>query len=115
MRECRTSDDRLFAFVDGIETDLETHVETCEYCQEFLAELWVGELQTDLSDSVLQRIRFDEFLREVGQLTMDVAGAMGRALIEYGPGRDASYPGSVVDGSGDVGTAKLPSSEDDEE
>jgi hypothetical protein len=115
MRECRTSDDRLFAFVDGIETDLETHVATCEYCQEFLAELWVGELQTDLSESVLQRIRFDEFLREVGQLTMDVAGAMGRALIEYGPGRDATSPGGSVVDDGEVNTGKLLSSEDDEE
>ena len=114
MRECRTSDDRLFAFVDGLETDLETHVSTCEYCQEFLAELWVGELQADLSESVLQRIRFDEFLREVGQLTMDVAVAMGRALIEYGPGRDTASPGSVVN-HGEGSTGKLLASEDDEE
>ena len=55
MRACRTSDDRLFAFVDGVETDLESHVETCDHCQEFLAELWIGELQTDLSASVLRR------------------------------------------------------------
>lgn len=86
MRECRTSDERLFAFVDGIETDIEAHVETCEHCQEFLAELWAGELQTDLSESVLSRIRFDEFLREVAGLTLDVAKAMGWAVVEYGPG-----------------------------
>lgn len=88
MRDCRTSDDRLFAFVDGIEADLEGHVETCDHCQEFLAELWIGELQTDLSESVLRRIRFDEFLRELGQLTMDVAGAMAKAVVTYGPGMD---------------------------
>lgn len=88
MRECRTSDDRLFAFVDGIEPDLEGHVATCDECQEFLAELWIGELQTDLTTPVLRRIRFDEFLREVGHLTADVIGAMGKALVEYGPGAD---------------------------
>lgn len=88
MRDCQTSDERLFAFVDGIAADLESHVEACEYCQDFLAELWVGELQTDLSESVLRRIRFDEFLRELGQLTMDVAGAMARAVVIYGPGND---------------------------
>lgn len=88
MRECQTSDERLFAFVDGIASDLESHVEACEYCQDFLAELWIGELQTDLSESVLRRIRFDEFLRELGQLTMDVTGAMVRAVVTYGPGND---------------------------
>ena len=88
MRVCQTSDERLFAFVDGIEPDLESHVATCDHCQEFLAELWIGELTTDLSQPVLRQIRFDEFLREIGQLTMDVAGALGRALLAYGPGAD---------------------------
>ena len=95
MRECRTTDDRLFAFVDGIETDLDTHVETCEHCQDFLAELWIGELATDLSDSVLRRIRFDEFLRNLGQMTMDVAGAMAKAVVAYGPGLDDSSAGTA--------------------
>ncbi|MCP3995062.1 MAG: hypothetical protein GY722_08350, partial [bacterium] len=36
----------------------------------------------------LRQIRFDEFLREVAHLTADVMGAMGKALIEYGPGAD---------------------------
>lgn len=88
MRDCRTSDDRLFAFVDGIEPSLEDHVATCDECQEFLAELWIGELQTDLTTPVLRQIRFDEFLREVGHLTADVIGAMGKALVEYGPNVD---------------------------
>jgi hypothetical protein len=110
MRECRTSDDRLFAFVDGLETDLEGHVATCEYCQDFLAELWIGELQTDLSDSVLRRIRFDEFLRELGQLTMDVAGAMARAVVTYGPASD-----EFNDGDGDDGDTAVSSDEEDQE
>lgn len=115
MRECQTSDDRLFAFVDGIETDLETHVASCDHCQEFLAELWVGELQTDLSDSVLRQIRFDEFLRQVGKLTLDVAGAMGRALVEFGPGREDPFEFADEDESGAAGDANLPVAEADEE
>ena len=115
MRECQTSDDRLFAFVDGVETDLESHVSTCDHCQEFLAELWVGELQTDLSESVLRQIRFDEFLRELGQLTLDVAGAMGRALVEFGPGRAEPPEFLEEEEPGSAGDTNLPAAEADEE
>lgn len=86
MRECRTTDDRLFDFVDGVDPDLESHVESCDHCQEFLAELWIGELSTDLSQPVLRQIRFDEFLRELGRLTLDVAFAFHRAFVVFGPG-----------------------------
>lgn len=99
MRDCRTPDDRLFAFVDGIEPDLESHVATCDECQEFLAELWIGELQTDLATPVLRQIRFDEFLRELGHLTADVMGAMGKALIEYGPGADVGLEEAAAESS----------------
>lgn len=88
MRACGTSDDLLFAFVDGDQTGIEEHVAGCDECQEFLAELWVGELKTDLTVPVLRQIRFDEFLREVGRLAMDVIGAMGKAMVAYGPGAD---------------------------
>lgn len=111
MRDCRTSDDRLFAFVDGVETDLESHVATCDHCQAFLAELWIGELQTDLSDSVLRRIRFDEFLRELGQLTIDVAGAMARAVVAYGPGLEESVFSDPVEDD----AASVDSADDDQE
>jgi hypothetical protein len=113
MRDCRTSDERLFAFVDGVETDLDEHVAACQYCQEFLAELWEGELQTDLSESVLRRIRFDEFLRELGRLTTDVAAAMARALIEYGPGGEETRFGDVD--SIAQPEAESPGAADDEE
>ena len=107
MRECRTPDDRLFDFVDGIEPGLESHVATCDDCQEFLAELWIGELQTDLTQPVLRQIRFDEFLRQLGQLAMDVVTAMGKALVDYGPGAD-----DVIDTADGI---NLPPAGDDEE
>lgn len=113
MRACQTSDERLFAFVDGLDVDLETHVETCEYCQDFLAELWIGESPGDLSDSVLRRIRFDEFLRDLGQLTIDVAGAMAKAVVAYGPGVDeGGWEDSVTAGDSD---SDVTDSEDDRE
>ena len=114
MRECRTPDDRLFDFVDGLDLDLEAHVESCDHCQEFLAELWIGELTTDLSQPVLRQIRFDEFLRELGQLTMDVASAFGRAVVAYGPAADT---GENEDGDAEINdrTTNLPATEDDEE
>jgi hypothetical protein len=114
MRDCRTTDDRLFDFVDGIDPDLESHVESCDHCQEFLAELWIGELTTDLSQPVLRQIRFDEFLRELGQLTADVATAFGRAIVAYGPAadQDAGRPGST---DGDTATSSLQDNADDEE
>ncbi len=97
MRDCRTPDDRLFAFVDGIEPDLESHVATCDECQEFLAELWIGELRTDLRAPVLRQIRFHEFVRHLGHLAAEVAGAMGKALVEYGPGADSKMEDTVGD------------------
>lgn len=114
MRDCRTTDDRLFDFVDGIDPDLEGHVESCDHCQEFLAELWIGELTTDLSQPVLRQIRFDEFLRELGQLTVDVATALGRAIVAYGPAadEDASRPGTT---GSDTTTSSLQDNADDEE
>ncbi len=114
MRECRTPDERLFDFVDGVALDLESHVESCEHCQEFLAELWIGELTTDLSQPVLRQIRFDEFLREVGRLTLDVAAAYGRAVVAFGHGADDE---TGVDGNVETneGATSLPATEDDEE
>ena len=44
MRSCQTTDDLLFAFVDGLDESLDDHVASCDECQAFLAELWQGEL-----------------------------------------------------------------------
>lgn len=88
MRSCKTTDDLLFAFVDGLEEGLDEHVATCDECQAFLAELWQGELTQDLSKPVMERIRFGEFVADVARFGLDVVAAMGRAVIAYGPGAD---------------------------
>ncbi|NND02022.1 MAG: hypothetical protein HKN91_04485 [Acidimicrobiia bacterium] len=83
MRSCQTSDDLLFAFVDGLDESLDEHVENCDECQAFLAELWQGELTEDLTEPVMERIRLAEFVANVARFGADVAAAMGRAVVEY--------------------------------
>jgi len=86
MRACRTPDELLFAFVDGLDSTLDEHVAKCDECQSFLAELWQGELTTDLSKPVLDRIRLAEFVAEVAKFGAEVVAAMGRGILTYGPG-----------------------------
>jgi hypothetical protein len=83
MRSCNTEDDRLFAFVDGVEASLDEHVAECDECQSFLAELWVGELRRDLTDPVLRQIKFEKFLADVARLGLNIASGMARAAVEY--------------------------------
>ena len=85
MRSCQTTDDLLFAFVDGLDESLDDHVAGCDECQAFLAELWQGELPQDLSEPVMERIRLAEFVANVAKFGADVAAAMGRAIVEYSP------------------------------
>ncbi len=88
MRACHTTDDLLFAFVDGLDSTLDEHVATCDECQEFLAELWQGELTEDLSEPIMERIRLADFVADVARFGADIAAAMGRGLLTYGPGVD---------------------------
>lgn len=96
MRTCNTTDDLLFAFVDGHDESLDDHVGTCDECQAFLAELWQGELTQDLSEPVMERIRLGEFVAEVARFGLDVAAAMGRAAVAYGPGADIEEKNSAA-------------------
>ncbi len=95
MRTCHTTDDRLFAFVDGVDLadfqDLDAHVATCNECQAFLAEVWEGELGHDLREPVIRRIRFDQFLSEMIGLGVNIVSAMGRAAAEYTFGADGNH------------------------
>ena len=98
MRDCRTSDELLFNFVDGIDVSLDEHVESCDECQGFLAELWQGELGTDLTEPIMHRIRLTEFAADVARMGADIMAAFGRAVIAYGPGVvDAEAPLSEPD------------------
>ncbi len=91
MRSCGITDERLFDFADGIQDEaLEQHVAGCDECQAFLADLWIGEAPHDLSAPVMRIVRFDEFLVAAAKLGVDVAGAMGRAVIQMGPSADPS-------------------------
>jgi len=101
MRACHTTDDRLFAFVDGVELadyqGLDAHVTTCDECQAFLAEVWEGELSHDLREPVIRRIRFDQFLSEMVGLGVNIVSAMGRATAEYTFGADVRDDGPDAD------------------
>lgn len=88
MRSCATADERLFAFVDGLDETLDDHVGGCDECQAFLADLWIGELKTDLADPVLRQIAFEKFLGDVARLGIDVAVGMAQGAIEYTIGRE---------------------------
>lgn len=89
MRSCGITDERLFEFADGVQDEtLEEHVATCDECQSFLADLWIGESPRDLSAPVMRIVRFDEFLVAAAKLGVDVAGAMGKAVVEMGPNAD---------------------------
>lgn len=96
MRSCGISDDRLFAFADGQETALVDHVAECAACQEFLAELWEGELRINIVEPVVRQIRFEQFLIDVAKTAGAVAGRMGRAAAAYtfgvepGPGGETA-------------------------
>ena len=99
MRSCQTTDDLLFAFVDGLDESLDDHVLDCDECQAFLAELWQGELPQDLSEPVMERIRLAEFVANVAKFGADVAAAMGRAFVEYSPGADEVLESNPADES----------------
>jgi hypothetical protein len=92
MRHCGISDEQLFAFVDGREDELVDHVAECAECQDFLAEVWEGELRTNIVGPVVRQIRLELFLIDMAKTAGAVAGRMGRAVaaytfgIEPGPG-----------------------------
>ncbi len=82
-RACAIHDEQLLAFAEGEAFDLDEHVAGCDDCQEFLATLWDGGLDHDLSEPVVQAIRFELFMIDVARLMADVMGDMGRAAKVY--------------------------------
>ena len=92
-RNCAVRDEQLVAFAAGYEFDLDAHVETCEQCQDFLAELWDGGLDHDLVAPVVAAIRLELFLMEAAKLGAGIVADMLQAIIRYldpGLGKDGT-------------------------
>mgnify|MGYP000216976189 CR=1 FL=1 len=67
------------------------HVETCDQCQDFLAELWDGGLDHDLVEPVVTMIRLELFLMEAAKLGGGMVADMLKAFVTYldpGLGKD---------------------------
>ncbi len=96
MRACRVNDAVLYDFADGVvvdlarievpESDIDAHVESCDDCQAFLAELWAGELETDLVEPVLRICELERFLIDVAKLGSGILAELVEAAKRYGLG-----------------------------
>ncbi len=87
-RSCEIVDRQLVAFAQGAPGDIDEHVATCEECQDFLAELWSGGLEHDLSEPVIKAIRLELWIMEIAKAAFDIAGRMGKAAQTYIGGAD---------------------------
>ncbi len=61
---------------------------TCDYCQDFLAELWAGQLQTDLTGPVMRVVGLEEFVVAVVKEGTGILARLAEALRVYGLGRE---------------------------
>jgi len=84
-RSCEVHDDRLIAFADGLDFDIDfdNHVADCEECQAFLAELWEGELEADLVEPIVAMIRLELFVIEAAKLGSGIVADMLQAFTRY--------------------------------
>lgn len=78
-RSCHVEDRQLVAFAGGEPVDIDEHVGTCDECQDFLAELWSGGLDHDLSEPVVKAIRLELWVMEIARAAFDIGELMGRA------------------------------------
>ena len=96
LRECRVGDGVLYDFADGLaidtkrvaipESDIDAHVAGCDECQAFLAELWQGELETDLVEPVMAVIELERFLIDITKLGSGILAELLEAIKRYGLG-----------------------------
>jgi len=96
MRSCLVDDAVLYDFADGVpvaearvvvpESDIDAHVATCDECQTFLAELWDGDLETDLVEPVLRTVELERFLLDVAKLSTGIVAELIEAAKRYGLG-----------------------------
>lgn len=86
MIECHIEDAQRIAFAEGEDDTIDAHVMECDRCQAFLAELWEGDLQTDLTEPVMKAIGLEELVIEIVRLGGDILARYGRAAKTYGTG-----------------------------
>jgi len=95
-RNCHVDDGVLYDFADGIVIDIsrisvpenaiDAHVADCDECQAFLAEVWDGELETDLVEPVLRIVELERFLLDVAKLGSGILSELIEAAKRYGLG-----------------------------
>ncbi len=89
MTVCGITDVQRIDFAEGIDNSIDEHVLTCDVCQAFLAELWHGQLQTDLSEPVLRVVGLEEFVIAVIKEGGGILARIGEALRVYGMGEES--------------------------
>lgn len=99
-RSCGVADGVLFDFADGLvvdsarvtvpEIEVDAHVAGCDGCQAFLAELWDGQLETDLVEPVLRIVELERFLIDLARLGSGIVARFIEAAKRYGLGVDDS-------------------------
>jgi len=86
MNDCTITDIQRIDFAEGVDDSIDDHVMTCDDCQLFLAELWHGQLVTDLSEPVLRVLSLEDFLIAVIREGGGILARIGQALRVYGLG-----------------------------
>lgn len=89
MSTCTITDIQRIDFAEGEDNSIDEHVLTCDECQAFLAELWEGQLTTDLSEPVMRVVGLEEFLIAVIKEGGGILARIGEALRVYGLGGDS--------------------------
>ena len=88
MTGCEITDIQRVDFAEGVDDSIDDHVMNCDECQAFLAELWDGQLQTDLSEPVMRVVGLEEFVIAVIKEGGGILARIGEALRVYGLGEE---------------------------
>ena len=88
MNSCTITDVQRIDFAEGMDDSIDEHVLTCDQCQAFLAELWDGQLETDLSEPVMRVVGLEEFVIAVIKEGGGILARIGEALRVYGMGEE---------------------------
>ena len=88
MNHCTITDIQRIDFAEGIDDSIDEHVLTCDQCQAFLAELWDGQLENDLTEPVMRVVGLEEFVIAVIKEGGGILARIGEALRVYGMGEE---------------------------